>query len=111
MSFAIGIVEALQSALTTGLSRQLSITTRGQVRVSSESAVDAVAISIGGGDQTLAIAARGVFVGGSGNLVCRLVGATADITFTGLSAGQFYPFAISIIRQTGTTITNGVALL
>lgn len=73
-------------------------------------AVDALAVNYGGGDQTLAFPCRGIFVGGAGNLACRLVGASADVTFTGLSAGVVYPFAISIIRQTNSTITNSVVL-
>lgn len=75
-----------------------------------KSAYQATAVSVGGGDQTLATAARGIYVGGAGNLVCRLTGDTADVTFTGLLAGNWYPFAIEIVRQTNTTITNSVLL-
>lgn len=74
------------------------------------SAIATVAVSVGGGDQTLTDVGRGIYVGGAGNLVCRLVGDSADSTFTGLTAGSYYPWAISIIRQTGTTITNSLIL-
>lgn len=67
-------------------------------------------VSVGGGDQTLPRVSRGIYVGGDGNLVCRLIGDDADVTFTGLTAGTVYPFAVAIIRQTGTTITNSVVL-
>ncbi len=68
--------------------------------------VDAEAVSVGGGDQTLSPPCRAVYVGGDSNRACRLVGSTADVTFIGLKAGNVYPFAISIIRQSSTTITN-----
>lgn len=77
---------------------------------SLESSRSATAVSIGGGDQTLSIPSRAIFVGGAGNLVCRLAGDNDDTTFTGLTAGSVYPLQVTIIRQTGTTATNMVAL-
>jgi hypothetical protein len=88
----------------------VTVDRRRRLRTSSESARDATAISVGGGDQTLSVAARGVYIGTAGNLVVRLVDATADTTFSNLSAGSYYPFAIAIVRQTGTTAA-GVLLL
>jgi hypothetical protein len=82
---------------------QIPIDIYGRLRTSSEPARDGTAISVGGGDQTLTQGSRSVYVGTAGNLVCRLVDSTADVTFTGLLAGQVYPFAIAIVRQTGTT--------
>lgn len=76
----------------------------------THSAPSSVALDVSSGDQALAQTCRGIYVGGDGNLVCRLDGDTSDRTFTGLLAGQVYPFAVSIIRQTGTTITNSVVL-
>ena len=91
--------------------RQLNQDLRGRLRTTNAPAIDSVAISVGGGDQTLTVASRFIYVGGNGNLVCRLAGASADTTFTGLVAGNAYLFAVKIIRQTGTTITNSLALL
>lgn len=69
---------------------------------------DATAISYGGGDQTLSPACRAVYVSTSGHLAVRLVGATADVTFSNLPVG-FHPIAVSIIRQSGSTAA-GLAL-
>jgi hypothetical protein len=72
-----------------------------------------VAIDVSGGDQTLGTGlgpALGIYVGGNGNLVCRLKNDTADTTFTGLIAGNVYYLAVAIIRQTGTTVTNSRVL-
>lgn len=65
---------------------------------------------ITGSAQTLARPARGIYVGGDGNLVCRLVNDTTDRTFTNLVAGTVYPFAVATITASGTTITNSIAL-
>jgi len=62
-----------------------------------------VAISVGGGDQTLAAPGRGVYISTAGNIVCRLRNGAADTTFTGLLVGNVYNFEIAIVRQTGTT--------
>jgi|SRR6185312_1426770 len=111
-----GGTNAAQTAQTTadtakkaqGRTASVAITRRRQLRVSSEGARDEMAISVGGGDQKLANAARGVYVSGAGNLVCRLVDATADSTFSNLSAGVLYPFQVSIVRQAGTTVTGNI---
>lgn len=76
---------------------------RRRVRVSSEGARTATAISVGGGDQVLKTYARGVYVATGGTLVCRLADDTADATFTGLLGGAWYPFCVSIVRASGTT--------
>ena len=88
----------------------VAMTRRRQLRVSSESARDAVAISVGGGDQTFANASRGVYITTAGNIACRFVDGTQDVTITGLLAGQVYPFALAIIRQTNTTAAGFVLL-
>ncbi len=74
------------------------------------SAVNGTAVNYSGGDQTAPVGCRGIYVGGAGKLACRLVGATADVTFAGLVAGNYYPFAIAIVRQASSTITNSVLL-
>lgn len=62
----------------------------------------AVAISVGGGDQTLAIPGKGVYISTSGTLVCRMRCGTSDTTFSSLPVG-FHNIEIVAIRQTGTT--------
>jgi hypothetical protein len=76
----------------------------------NKSAKQAVAISVGSGDQTISPPARGIWVGGAGNLVVRLLNDANDTTFTGVTAGTWLPIMVSIVRQTGTTVTNAVAL-
>lgn len=90
---------------TTGQGAQVgaTMTRRRQLRVSSEGARAAIAINYGGGDQTLTNYSRGVYITTSGTLVVRLADDTADATFSGLLAGQWYPLCISIIRQTSST--------
>lgn len=83
-----------------------TIDRRRRVRVSNEAARTATAINVGGGDQILAQCSRGVYVSANGNLVVRLADDTADATFTGVLAGNWYPFAIAIVRQTGSTATG-----
>ena len=46
-----------------------------------------------------------VLVGVGGNAVVRAAGSSADITLTGLVAGQVIPLRISHVRSTGTTAT------
>lgn len=91
-----------------GRTSGVAITRRRQLRVSSESARDETAISVPSVDQVLSNAARGVYISAAGNLVCRLVDAAADSTFSNLVAGQIYPFAVAIVRHTGTTATGNI---
>jgi len=86
-----------------GASAMVKVTRRRQLRVSSESAQAGVAISYGGGDQVLSNCARGVYITTGGTLVIRMKEDTADLTFTGLIAGQYYPLAIALIRNSGST--------
>lgn len=92
-------------------SRPLSLDRAGRARVNAGPCEASVVIDVSSADQTLATPARGIYVGVAGNLVCRLVGDSTDRTFTGLLAGSFYPFALSIVRKTSTTVTSCVALL
>lgn len=46
-----------------------------------------------------------VLVGVAGNAVVRAFGSGADITLTGLAAGQVLPLRINYLRSTGTTAT------
>lgn len=46
-----------------------------------------------------------VLVGVGGNAVVRAAGSSADITLTGLTAGQVIPLRLAYVRSTGTTAT------
>lgn len=91
-----------------GRTGSVALTRRRQLRVSSESARAQTAISYSGGDQILNYAARGVYISTGGTLVCRLVDDTADATFSGLTAGSWYPLAIAIVRQSGSTVAGNL---
>jgi len=58
----------------------------------------------------LANVAKALYVGGAGDIACRLVDDTADVTFVGVPAGAVLPIRASHVRATGTTATNIVAL-
>jgi hypothetical protein len=53
---------------------------------------------------------KGVWVGGAGTIVGQLVGDTADRTFAGITAGSLLPLRFRLIKSTGTTATNIVAV-
>jgi hypothetical protein len=71
----------------------------------SDPALGAVAIT--GSDQTFTVPVRGVYVATAGDLECTMSNDTTA-TFVGLLAGVIYPFAITAIRDAGTTITGHV---
>lgn len=86
-----------------GNTQSVSIDRRRRLRVSSESARGATAISYGSGDQVLTNCSRGIYITTTGTLVMRFADDTADVTFTGLLAGQWYPFSVAIIRNSGSS--------
>jgi hypothetical protein len=53
---------------------------------------------------------RGLYVGGSGNVVVHMAAEGTQITFVGVQAGTILPIAVSRVRSTSTTATNIVAL-
>lgn len=53
---------------------------------------------------------KGLWVGSGGTLVGRLMGDTADRTFTNIGNGSYLPFKFRIIKATGTTASDLVAL-
>lgn len=64
--------------------------------------VGVVAISYGGGDQTITVNARGVYIGTAGHLAVVMVDGTTG-TFSNLAAGTIYPMRIKQITQSGST--------
>ena len=53
---------------------------------------------------------RGVYVGGAGNITCRLLGSSVDVVFTAVPVGSLLPIRVSHVRATGTTATLLIAL-
>lgn len=58
----------------------------------------------------LASVAKGLYVGGAGNIACRLVDDSADVTFTAVPVGTVLPIRVSHVRSTSTTATAIIAL-
>jgi len=63
----------------------------------------AVAINYSGGDQTLSLPGKGLYISSAGNLVVRLRSGSSDTTLTGLLVGTVYNFEVVAIRQTSST--------
>lgn len=106
-----GDVPASNTMTSTGPSgtqQSVAIDRRRRLRVSSEAARGAAAINYSGGDQVLTKASRGLYITTSGNLAVRFVDDSGDVTLTGLLQGQWYPFAVAIIRQTSSTAAGFV---
>ena len=59
----------------------------------------------------LASVPRAVYVGGQGTLVIVLDGDTAAVTLVAVPAGTLLPIRARVVKATGTTATNLVALL
>lgn len=75
----------------------------------SDPATGAVAIDYSGGNQTLAVEARGIYISTAGHLnVTMRDGQT--VLFSNLAAGQVYPFGVTAILQASSTAA-GVVLL
>ncbi len=58
----------------------------------------------------LANVTKALYVGGAGNIACRLVDDAADVTLTAVPVGTILPIRVSHVRATSTTATNIVAL-
>lgn len=54
---------------------------------------------------------QAIYVGGAGAIVMRLMGDTADVTFTAVPAGTTLYVRPQYIRATGTVATAIVALI
>lgn len=53
---------------------------------------------------------KGVWVGSGGTIVGQLIGDTADRTFVNVANGTFLPFKFRLIKATGTTASDIVAV-
>lgn len=58
----------------------------------------------------LSLVTRGIYVGGAGDAVCVMADDT-EVTFTGLLAGQVYPFQVKQVKATNTTATSLIGLV
>jgi len=90
-----------------GKTAAISIDRRRRVRTSSESARSAIAINFSS-DQVFTKATRGLHVSTAGTLAVRFADDAADVTLV-LAIGV-YPYAISVIRNSGSSGVVGVAL-
>ena len=59
-------------------------------------------------DTDLGRVTRGVYVGGSGNLVVQFVGDSATVTLNSLAAGIWHPMQVQRISSTSTA--TGIVL-
>lgn len=66
-----------------------------------------VAVDYSGGDQTLAVVSRSLSANVAGTVVLRMADDTADITRY-MQAGIDYPWAVKLIRNSGTTAGMGL---
>ena len=81
----------------------------------SSPAYDAENVSVASGNYSpgggvLATAARGFYVGGTGNVVITTPGGNT-VTFYAVPAGAVIPVTFTQILQSGTTATNIVAMV
>lgn len=58
----------------------------------------------------LAIPARSLYIGGSGNVTVITSNGTT-VAFVGLAAGTLLPVRVNRVKSTGTTATNIVGLI
>ncbi len=71
----------------------------------------AEAVDISSADHTFANTVRALYVGGAGDVIVRLAGDDADVTFKAVPVGSILPVAALIVRRTNTTATFMVGLI
>jgi len=69
------------------------------------------AFAITPADSDLTTFTRALYVGGAGNLSLRLVGDSADVTFTAVPAGTTLAVRCRRVNSTSTTATSIVGLV
>ena len=74
----------------------------------ADPAVGGLAINYGT-DQVLPTTSRGIYISTAGALTCVMIDGSV-VLFSGLVAGQVYPFAVKQINNAGSTAA-GVVLL
>ncbi len=79
----------------------------GHRNVGTVSARGCIAISYGGGDQSLTQNSRGIYITTAGALSVTFVDGSTGV-FTGLQAGQVYPFQVTTIKQSSSTAAGFV---
>lgn len=57
-----------------------------------------------------AVSYRALWVGGGGNITLRFFGDSADTLISGIPAGTLLPFAVKLVKATGTSATLIVGL-
>lgn len=57
-----------------------------------------------------AIAVRGIYVGGAGDIVVRMPGDSADVTFKAVPVGTTLYISPKLVKATGTTATLMIGL-
>lgn len=73
----------------------------------SDPVLGAVAISYGGGNQSFTVQVRGFHIDTAGALKVDMANGET-VTFATLTAGVYYPYAITKIYQTGSTAAGFV---
>jgi len=68
------------------------------------------AVAITPNDSTEIPVTRAIYIGGSGDLVVRLEGDSANVTFYGVTAGSILPLKAKLVAATSTTASNMLAL-
>lgn len=67
------------------------------------------AIAVTPNDATILVPTKGIYVGGSGDLVVTMANGV-DATFKGIAAGVIHPISATKVKATGTTATYIVAV-
>jgi len=68
------------------------------------------AVAITPNDSTEIPVTRAIYIGGSGDLVVRLEGDSANVTFYGVTAGSILPLKAKLVAATSTTASNMLGL-